>query len=247
MIGVVILDDEEHCRLTLAQNLAEIDNVKVLATCGTVEDAYHAIQKHSPDLVFLDIEMPGETGFDLLQKIGEHTFDVIFITAYDQYALQAIKASAIDYLMKPIGIPELEEAIQKHLKKKSGDINRQMEILLQHYSGTGNKKKTIALPTLNGLELVGIDEIIRLQSDGSYAIFHLKDKRKITISKPLKQYEDILAANGFMRIHHSHIVNLNQIRNYTRGEGGYVTMQDGSEAIVSRQKKEELVVALKEL
>jgi len=231
----------------LAENLSLIENINVLALCENVEEAHRAIKKYSPELLFLDVEMPGETGFDLLQRFKEPAFDIIFTTAYDKYALNAIKASALDYLIKPVSSKDLENVIRKHQKKKSGDLGKQIATLMQHYSGDIQKRKSLALPSLSGLELVNIDEIIRLQSEGSYTFFFLKDLKKITVSKGMKQYEELLCENGFMRIHHSHIVNLNQIRKYVKGEGGYLVMSDGSEALVSRLLKDELLKKLRTL
>ena len=247
MIRAIIIDDEDYCRDALANNLKKLGTVEVIASVGDIEEAERCIKSLQPDLLFLDIEIPGRNGFDLLESIGKQNFDVIFTTAYEQYALKAIKASAIDYLMKPIGLEELEAAIQKHLDKKNGDIGRQVEVLLQHYTGSNTRKSMLALPTFGGLEMVIINDIIHLKADGGYTRFHLSDSKILTVSKNIKEYEDVLAEHGFMRIHHSHIVNLRFVKKYNKGEGGSVTLTDNSTVDVSRQKKQDLLDALKRL
>ena len=247
MIRAIIVDDEDYCRDALLHNLNKFGTVSVIASTGNVDEAENIIRAQQPDLVFLDVEIPGRDGFDLLDKLGKQNFDVIFTTAYEQYALKAIKASAIDYLMKPIGPEELAIAIQKHLDKKNGDIGKQVEVLLQHYTGNSNRKSMLALPTFNGLEMVSISDIIHLKADGGYTRFNISNGNILTVSKNIKEYEDVLSEHHFMRIHHSHIVNLRYVKKYTKGEGGTVTLTDNSTAEVSRQKKQELIDALKTL
>lgn len=247
MIRAIIVDDEDYCREALARTLGELGTIKVVASTGNVDEAEKLIRSLQPDLLFLDVQIPRRNGFDLLESLGKHNFDVIFTTAYEQYAMKAIKASALDYLMKPIGVEELEAAIQKHLDKKNEDIGRQVEVLLNHYSGNSNRKSTLALPTSEGLEMISINDIIQLKAEGSYTRFHLADKRMMLVSKNIKEYEDVLAEHKFMRIHHSHIVNLLSIKKYIRGDGGSVTLFDNSIIDVSRQKKQDLIDALKAL
>ena len=160
MIRAIIVDDEDYCRDALSNTLKKLGSVEVIASVGDVDDAEKCIKSMQPDLLFLDIEIPGRNGFDLLESIGKQNFDVIFTTAYEQYALKAIKASAIDYLMKPVGPEELAVAIQKHLDKKNGDIGRQVEVLLHHYTRNNTRKSMLALPTLGGLEIFGINGFI---------------------------------------------------------------------------------------
>jgi two-component system LytT family response regulator len=247
MIRAIIVDDEDHSRSALSNTLIRLGSVELVGSTGDIDEAEMLISKLQPDLLFLDIEIPGRNGFDLLESLGRQKFDVIFTTAYEQYALKAIKASAIDYLMKPVGMEELAIAIQKHFTKKHGDINRQVDVLLQHYSGANNRRSMLALPTQSALEMVPISDIIHLQADGGYTRFHLLDNKSLLVSKNIKEYEEVLAEHSFMRIHHSHIVNLRCIKKYTRGEGGTVTLTDSTTAEVSRQKKHDLINSLKAL
>ena len=241
MIRSIIVDDEPHAIRSLETQLRKVGNIDIVATCEKVEEAKQAISTHHPDLLFLDVELSDNTGFELLENIADHSFDVIFTTAYEQYALQAIKASALDYLMKPVKLEELALAINKHLSKKEHQsINKQVEVLFEHYKNN-NAVKTLALPSPDGIEFISIDDIIRLESDSNYTNFYLTNNRKIVIARTLKDYEQVLSGSGFFRIHNSHIINLRYLDKYFKGDGGYVRMKDGSNADVSRHRKEEFM------
>jgi two-component system LytT family response regulator len=242
MIRAILVDDEANCLQSLERTLAKIGKVQVVASCSNISDAKIALKDHPADLLFLDVELQHNTGFELLEEIGSQKLDVIFTTAYEQYALQAIKASALDYLMKPVDIDELRASLNKHLQKKVS-VYSQFEVLMQHYNPT-NHVQTLALPTMSDIEFVRIDDIIRLHAEGNYTDFFLDKNRKITVSKTLSDYEDILRPRGFIRTHRSHIINLRYIKKYKRGEGGTVILLDGSEVEVSRQKKEEFLLAM---
>ncbi len=243
MIKAIIVDDEEKSRVTL-KNLVTLycPNVVVLELCDSVSSAILAIDKEMPDLVFLDIEMPFHNGFTLLEKIKNPTFEVIFTTAYDHYAIKAIKFSAMDYLLKPIDSDELKSAVNKieFSRTTSARALPDFEVLLSNLKIKGNNAK-IALPTFDGLQMVSINEIIKCSADESYTHIALTNNTKITVSRILKEYEELLSDFNFLRVHNSCLINLAHVSKYIKGDGGYVVMSDGSSVEVSRRKKNELI------
>ena len=239
MLKAIIIDDEPDCCESLATLLERFcPEVQIASTCYSGAEALIAILEIKPHLIFLDIEMPYMNGFELLEKLPAVDFDVIFTTSYDQYAIRAFRFSALDYLLKPIDREELQKAVQKVLHKKQNQIPQQLEILLQKINHTNNAIQRIALPTMEGLQLVAINSIISCASDGNYTVFFMKDKQKLIISRPLKEVEEMLEDHLFLRVHNSYIVNLNEISKYVKGEGGYLIMTDGSTVDVSRSRKE---------
>lgn len=244
MLNAIIVDDEPYCCEVLSTLLERYcPEVKVMAVCSSAEEALKAIQRLEPQLVFLDIEMPHMNGFEILERLPEINFHLVFTTSYDQYAIKAIRFSAIDYLLKPIDREELQKAVQKVMKQIQKPISQQLEILLQklNHSTAVNK---VALPTMEGLQMVNVDSIIRCESDSNYTIICLKDKQKLVVARTLKEIEEMLEDYPFARVHHSYMVNLNEINKYIRGEGGYLVMSDGSQVDVSRSKKESLLKKL---
>ncbi len=241
-IGAIIVDDEVKSRTTL-KSLVEryCDEVDILGMAESVDQAIRLVKQKHPDLVFLDIEMPEKNGFEFLDKTPSGDFDVIFTTAYDSYALKAIKYSAADYLLKPIDIEELVEAVEKVRQNEKRHQNQDQFHLLLTSLKEAQKPKRIALPTGKGLQFIEIDNIIRLESEGSYTTFFIKDQSKIIASKNLKEYEDLLISHNFIRIHHSHIINVDFIKEYVRGDGNYVVMEDGTTVTISRRKKDEFL------
>jgi two-component system, LytTR family, response regulator len=243
MIKAIIVDDERKSRITLA-NLIETycPAVRVMELCDSVNTAEKAIKKSGPDLVFLDVEMPFENGFALLEKIRDPRFHVIFTTAYDHYAIKAIKYSALDYLLKPIDPDELIVAIDKMEEKKS-DTSRQIsnfELLLSNLKVKGNQVK-IGIPTFEGLRMVSAEEIIRCVADESYTEIILSNGNKLIVSRILKEYEDLLSDLNFFRVHNSCLINLTHVAKYVKGDGGYVIMTNGESVEVARRKKNELL------
>jgi two-component system LytT family response regulator len=236
----IIIDDENHCVKTLT-NLLETNfpEVEILAACYDSTKAYDLIRHHSPDFIFLDIEMPLLNGFDLLSRFDPLFFEVVFTTAYDSYAIKAIKYSALDYLLKPIAKEDLAAAIEK-IKRKQGSISKAQ---LQMASAVHNKQmpETIALPTSDGLTFASVNDIIYCTADGSYTRMHMIDKSEILLSKTLGDVEELLSENNFFRIHHSSLINLKQVRKYVRGEGGEVTMSNGKSLMVARTRKAEFL------
>lgn len=244
MIRAIIIDDERIGRETLQSLLKQYcPNVSVVAQADSVDGGRRAIATHDPDLVFLDIEMPFGNGFELLDGIADARFEVIFTTAYDQYAIRAIRTAALDYLLKPIDRDELVSAVEKAEKKTGGarSLNLNLEVLLENLKHATSEHSKIALPTDDGLTLVGVNDIIRCEADGNYTRFFLQNREQLIVSKTLKDFETLLGEMNFLRVHHSHLVNIDHVKKYVRGEGGVVIMSDTAAVPVSRRKKEELI------
>lgn len=242
MIKALIVDDESRGRQTLFNLLKEnCPEVEVLEMCDSAKSAVESIEKNQPGLVFLDVEMPQQNGFALLESVRNINFDVIFTTAHSHHAIKAIKFSALDYLLKPIDIDELRAAVDKVSQKKSQvQQHNNIEFLLQNAKGT-KKFDKIALPTTDGFVFVNINEIVRCEASGSYTLFYFDKKESLLVCKNLKEYEDLLSDMNFFRVHHSHLINLSGIQRYIRGDGGQVVMQDGSVIEVARRKKEQFL------
>ena len=247
MIKAIIVDDEPNCCEILATLLERYcPQVKVADICYSGQAAINSIVEMNPDIVFLDIEMPNMNGFELLEKLQSVNFKLIFTTSYDQYAIKAIRFSALDYLLKPIDREELQNAVKKAMQVIDKPMPQQLEVLMQKLNKTGNGSQKIALPTMEGLLLIAIDSIISCASERNYTILYLKEKQKLVISRPLKEMEELLEDHSFLRVHNSYLVNLKEISKYIRGEGGYLIMNDGSSVDVSRSKKEILLSKLQE-
>ena len=243
MINAILVDDEMHCLSALSILIKEhCPDVHVLERCSSVKQGIESIKKFKPDLVFLDIEMPRANGFDLLECFDEISFSVIFTTGYDQYAIKAIRFSALDYLLKPIDPNELVAAVNKFRARPHPTFVEQLRIFMNTMRGTAMSLNKIALATKDGYELIFVDQIIRCEADDNYTYFHLKGQKKITVSRTLKEIEQQLAAFPFfVRVHHSYIANLNEVNKYVRGEGGYLIMSDGVSINVSRSRKDILI------
>lgn len=245
MITATIVDDEPLCCESLATLLERYCSaVKVLDICYSASAALKSIREHAPDILFLDIEMPHMNGFELLEKIPEINFELIFTTSYDQYAIKAIQFSALDYLLKPIEREELQKAVQKAVQRRHHPPPQQIEMLLQKLNHPTLALNKIAIPTMEGLHMILVEAIVACAADGNYTTLSLKNKQKITASRPLKEVEEMLENYSFLRVHHSHIVNLNEVEKYIKGEGGFLLMSDGSSVDVSRSRKETLLKKL---
>ena len=239
-LKAIIIDDEIHCIETLQWQLEKYcPSIEVITTANSGSDAIQKIKSFKPQLIFLDIEMPRMNGFEMIKQIKEIDFQIIFTTAYDQFALQAIKVSALDYLVKPIDDEELVSAVEKALSKNSDNSENLEHLLSQIQSKTLSDR--LILPTQNGLEFVDLTSVIRCESDSNYTTVFLKDKSKIVVSKTLKEIEELIAADHFFRVHNSHYVNLKEVLKYVRGDGGHLTMSDQSIVPVSRSRKQELL------
>ncbi len=242
MIKAVIVDDEPYCCETLVTLLERYcPAVKVADICYSAREALVAIPEQQPQILFLDIEMPQMNGFELLEKIPEINFELIFTTSYDQYAIKAIRFSALDYLLKPIDREELQKAVQKVTQRLHHPLPQQLEILLQKLKQPAVPIQRIAMPTMEGLQLIPVESVISCASDSNYTILFLKQKQKLVVSRTLKEVEEMLEDYSFLRVHNSYMVNLNEIEKYVKGEGGYLVMSDGSNIDVSRSKKEILL------
>ncbi|MEO6252398.1 MAG: LytTR family DNA-binding domain-containing protein [Ferruginibacter sp.] len=245
MISTIIIDDETKGRTALsAKILAYCPQIKIIAEASTAEEAILLIQQHKPQLVFLDIEMPRMNGFEMLNAIKEKNFYIIFTTAYDQYAIKAIKYAAFDYLLKPIDIEELKTAVENIELTENNQTKKQVELLQQNIQHQKKQLNKLAIPTLEGLLFFDINDIIHLEANSNYTFIHFSGKPKITASKTLKDFEDILPETIFFRTHHSHLINLNYIKRYIKGDGGQIEMQNGNYVDVSRRKKEEFLKAI---
>jgi len=246
MITATIVDDEPFCCESLATLLERYcPAIKVLDICYSGAAALQSITEHKPQILFLDVEMPHMNGFELLEKLPEINFELIFTTSYDQYAIKAIRFSALDYLLKPIDREELQKAVQKAAQRMHHPLPQQIEILLQKLNHPVLPIYKIAIPTMEGLQMVFVDSIISCTSDSNYTILHLKNKQKITASRTLKEIEEMLEDYSFARVHHSYLVNLNEVEKYVKGEGGYLVMSDGSTVDVSRARKDMLLNKLR--
>lgn len=242
MITATIVDDESDCCEALVMLLERYcAAVKVLDICYSAETAIKSIREREPEILFLDIEMPFMNGFELLERLGNINFALIFTTSYDQYAIKAIRFSALDYLLKPIDREELQKSVQKAVQRNQHPLPQQLDLLLYKLRHPGIPVSKIAIPTMEGFQLLAAECIISCESDGNYTSLFLKDKRKIVASRNLKDMEEILEDYPFIRVHHSYIVNINEIEKYVKGEGGYLIMSDGSSINVSRSRKEFLL------
>jgi two-component system, LytTR family, response regulator len=246
MIKAIIIDDEMHCIKRLEFMLADVkDVVEICDSSQSVEAGITAIKEIKPDLIFLDVEINNETGFDLLKKLPAINFEVIFTTAYDKYAVQAFKFSALDYLLKPVEENELIQAINKlHEKIEAKQTAKKFESLFHNLNTTNNTSKKICVPVVNGIEFITINKILRCESDINYTTIFMLNKQKLTVAKTLKEFEELLSDYNFYRVHNSHLINLAYIKHYNKGHGGFVTMEDGSEIGVSVRRKDEFLKKL---
>jgi two-component system LytT family response regulator len=210
--------------------------------CNDAQKGIEEIRKHRPDLVFLDIEMPHMNGFDMLEQFDELFFDVVFTTAYDQFAIKAFRYSALNYLLKPVDPDDLKETIRRVEHRKIVPLKEQMDVLMQSIREAGRQPLArIALTTADGMLFVETADIIFCESDSNYTSVVMKGGQKVLISKTLKEIDETLSGNDFYRIHNSFLVNLNRIKKYIRGDGGYVVMDDGTPIGISRSKRQEFV------
>jgi two-component system LytT family response regulator len=243
MIKAIIVDVEVHCLDTLNILINDFcPEIQVVDRCISGKKALESIAYMNPDLVFLDIEMPMMNGFDLLDEFKQIPFSVIFTTGYDQYAIKAIRFSALDYLLKPVDSKELIAAVKKIQVQRFMPSTEQIHMLLEHIQHRNGSFTKVAVPTSEGFELIPADQVVNCEANNNYTIIYLKNKAKITACRTLKEMDEQLQDFGyFIRVHHSYIVNLNEVSKYVRGEGGYLVMIDGSIINVSRNRKEVLL------
>lgn len=236
MINAIIIDDEQHNVINLQRLLEQhCKEVTVVATATNADDGIAMIRLHQPNLVFLDIQMPGKTGFDLLLALPKVEFETVFVTAFDQYGIPAVKFSAMDYLMKPVNVEELKGAVQKALSRKSNSLEHLVAILKQ---GARRQEHRIALPSAKETRFVYVKDIVRCESSNSYTTFYMQDGEKIVVSVSIYEYAEMLGEYGFLRCHQSHIINKLFVRSIVKEGGFYVQMQGGEKIPVSRDKKD---------
>lgn len=246
MLKAIIIDDEQRARNVLQTLITEnIESVQIVDMADDVPGGVKSINKYKPDIVFLDVEMPGYNGFQLLDFFEEINFHIIFTTAYSEYALQAFQVSAIDYLLKPIQIEQLQKAVEKVKQLSRSDNQEKYNTFKENIGDKGIQK--IALPVSNGLLFVQLENIELVEADGSYSHFVLKDGQKIMVSKRIKEFENaLLASKNFFRPHRSYIVNLNYIRQYVKSDGGYLLMQNDTQVSLSKDMKDEFLKVIGE-
>ena len=249
MIKTIIIDDEINARIVIAELLENYcKNISLIGQADSVESGLKVIRELKPELVFLDIKLTDGTGFDLLRQLENIDFKIIFITAYEEYAITAFKFSALDYLLKPIDVNELIKSINKAEELIQQDnISLKLDTFFSNIDSISKKTRKIILKTTNNIYLVNINEIIRCESDRNYTHFYFLDKEKIVVSKTLKEYEALLNEYDFFRVHHSHLINLQCVEKLEKNNNNVVIMKDKSKVPVSIRKKEELMKLIKNL
>jgi len=246
-MNAVIIDDEATVRNSIKSLLNEhFPDINILGTAGSVEEGYEAVIKYRPELLFLDIELPDGTGFDLLKRFPQIPFKIIFVTGHQEYALDAIKVSALDYVLKPVDTDELRHAVEK-----AGEIISQEEQKLKFQALNENlqsKKvlKRIILHTSDHLQLVSVSDIIRAEADSNYTSFSLSDGKHVLVSRTIKEFESLLSGSGMIRVHQSHLVNINYIDRFVKKDGGYLLLKEGTKIPVSPNLKKQVLQALTE-
>lgn len=241
----IIIDDELKGRVALRQKLKDYcPEVEVTGEAENGEEGLILINRLKPDIVFLDIEMPGMGGFEMLTQLQKKNFHLIFTTAYDQYAIQAIRFAAFDYLLKPVDIEELRMAIRKIADgRREEDTSQRLEVL-EHNLRSKTAMNKISIPTMEGLLFFNINDIIHVEAQSNYTVFSFINRPRLTVSKTMKEFEDLLPGDIFFRCHHSHIINLNFIKRYIKGDGGQIELQNGEYVDVARRKKDEFLALM---
>ncbi len=243
MLRAVLIDDEKNSLESLEIEI--IDNcpgVTIVELCNGAKAGIASIIKNEPDLIFLDIDMPVMNGFEMLEHVKHIPFEIIFTTAYEEFVLKAIKVSAMDYLLKPIDPVELQKAVQRVIEKHStGFSKNQLDVLLTNIQSTQTGFQKLAIPSLNGLDFVDVQDIIYCKADSSYTTIFTKSGEKHIISRTLKETEELLGGSGFFRTHQSYLVNLSCIKRYIKGAGGQLVLKDGTVVYVARARKEALM------
>lgn len=242
----VIIDDESNARNALRQKLiSSCPDIDILRECENGEEGIAAIVAEQPDIVFLDVEMPRMNGFVMLQHLKQQNFELIFTTAYDHYAIQAIRFSALDYLVKPIEIKTLQDAIERAREhRQKGLPNQRIETLLYNLVNDKNQNNRLVIPSHEGLQFIQVNEIIYLEAESNYTSIYLQDDSRVFVSKTLKDFEELLPPLTFIRIHHSFIINKNHVRKYLKNDGGQVLMSNEKVLDVSRRRRDEFMKAI---
>ncbi|MBS1511920.1 MAG: response regulator transcription factor [Bacteroidetes bacterium] len=241
-LKAILIDDELSSLQNLQQKLTEFcPDIQIVATAQKPEAAIILIQQHKPDVIFLDIEMPRMNGFRMLDELDEIYFDIIFTTAYNHYAVDAIRISAFDYLTKPIAISDLQKAVERLVKQHQLQTKDKLGVLKNALGTSKSQDEKIAIPTGEGLEFIVINTILHIEASSNYSKLYLQNGKTIVVTKLLKDFEDMLLPYRFYRIHHTHLINLKHIEKYIKGEGGQVRLTNGTVLDVARRKKDEFL------
>ncbi len=246
MTHSIIIDDEQHCIESLSNLLHDefSDKIELSGTATTVEEGINLMGNEGPDLVFLDVQIGDKTAFDLLRELNEINFQIIFTTAFEKYAIQAIKFSALDYLLKPINKDDLELALNKLSEISKKLTSSKLEALLFNLERKNDRFKKIIVPTNTGFEFLDVADIMRCESHINYTALYLKENKKLLVAKTLKEFEEMLSEYHFFRVHNSHLVNLACVKSYHKGKGGSVILADGTEIEVSTRRKDDFLKQL---
>lgn len=246
MLRAVLIDDDESNLSSLSEKLSKhCQQVEIISRCDNADDGMKVIENLNPDIVFLDIEMPVMNGFVMLQQLTYKDFALIFVTAYDHYAIKAIRYSALDYLVKPVEIEELKAAVSKaEISRSNRSSHLQLDLLLEQL----HKKhpRRITIPITDGLQFINVEDIVYLEASNNYTTIFLSGNQKFLVCRTLKDFEEMLPAEIFLRIHHSNIVNKYHVQKYIRGDGGQVVMRNGNVLDVSKRKKSEFLQAIRQ-
>ncbi|MEP6676914.1 MAG: LytTR family DNA-binding domain-containing protein [Ferruginibacter sp.] len=247
MLRAIIIDDEPKGRSILQQLLAQhAPQIRVQAIAANAEEGLLLIDEYKPEVVFLDVEMPGKSGFDLLREIKNIDFKVVFVSAHNHYSLKAIKFHAFDYLLKPIDLDELKQTVEKLLQSTPVHSSEQLSEMLAASKNSTSEFGKIAIPSVSAIDLINIEDILYCEASGNNTFVYLSGNRKITATRNLKEYEELLPANRFFRIHHAYLVNLKHIAKYIKGEGGSIILTNQKELEVSRRRKQDFLNALQQ-
>ena len=245
MLRAIIIDDEPKGRSILQQLLTlHAPQLNIVGIAANADEGLKIIDTHKPDVVFLDVEMPGKSGFELLRELNTIDFKVVFVSAHNHYSLKAIKFHAFDYLLKPIDLDELKQTIEKLLKSGGSHTPEQLTELLTASKPGNTELGKIAIPSQSSIDLINVDDILYCEASANNTLVYLTNNKKIVATKNLKEYEDLLTSHRFFRIHHAYLVNLKHVAKYIKGEGGSVILSNQKELEVSRRKKQEFLNAL---
>lgn len=242
MLSALIIDDEYKGRLALKQKILDYcKDIMIIGEAADGKEGLELINEKKPDIVFLDIEMPLVNGFEMLQNLKERNFHLIFTTAYNHYAIKAIKYSAFDYLLKPIDIEELKATAKKLMATTKSNIDLQIELLQGNFQDNNRPLKKLAIPTIDGICFYDLKDLIYLEADSNYTNLYFIENKKIVASKTLKEFQDLLPEEYFYRPHNSYIINLSYVSKYIKGDGGQIQLLNGSLVDVSRKHKDEFL------
>ena len=241
-IKTILVDDEPSSLQNLDQKIREFcPELKIIATVSQPGEAIFLIRHHHPDVIFLDIEMPHMNGFRMLSELGDYDAQIVFTTAYNHYAIEAIRMSAFDYLMKPVAIKDLRETVERLTGHLAAATKERLNVLRESLSRNINQESKIAVPTWEGLEFILIRNIVRIESSSNYSRIFFINRESLLVTKQLKEFEEMLTPYRFCRVHNVHLINLSYVKKYIRGEGGSVVMENGDEIDVSRRKKDDFL------